>query len=49
MEEMYQKLLSSNVDVKDVKKKMASMEPFKENLNLLLQFFDEKEEENDDK
>lgn len=49
MEDMYQKLLSSNMDVKDVKKKMASMEPFKENLNLLLQFFDEKEEENDDK
>ncbi len=49
MEEMYQKLISNNIDIKEVKKRMANMEPFKENINLLIQFFDAKEEENDDK
>ena len=49
MEEMYQKLITSNLEIKEVKRKMASMEPFKEHINLLLQFFDEKEENNYDK
>ena len=49
MEEMYQTLITSNLEIKEVKRRMASMEPFKENMNLLLQFFDEKEENNYDK
>ena len=49
MEEMYQKLISQGFEIKEAKKKMASMEPFKEYLNLLLQFFDDKEDERNDK
>ena len=41
--------ITSNLEIKEVKRKMVSMEPFKENINLLLQFFDEKEENNYDK
>ena len=49
MEEMYQKLISQGFEIKEAKKKMASMEPFKEYLNLLFQFFDDKEDEKNDK
>lgn len=43
MNEMYEKLLKDTNNVSEVKKKMSSMEPFKNNKNLLIDFFDMKE------
>ncbi len=44
MDGMYQKLLSDGLGEKTARKKMASMEPFKDHLNLLIEFFDKMEE-----
>lgn len=44
MDGMHQKLLSDGLDEKTARKKMASMEPFKDHLNLLIEFFDKTEE-----
>lgn len=44
MNGMYQKLLNDGMDKKATRKKMAGMEPFKDHLNLLIEFFDKMEE-----
>ena len=43
MDSMYTSLLEKNLDKIEIKKKMAKMEPFKEHINLLIDFFDKKE------
>ena len=44
MDEMYEKLDKEGLENREIKKKMASMEPFKNNINQLIQFFDKKQE-----
>ena len=44
MDGMYQKLLKDGMDEKSARKKMAGMEPFKDYLNILIEFFDRMEE-----
>lgn len=44
MDEMYQKMLKDGLEKKTIKSKMSKMEPFKDNLNLLIKFFDRMEE-----
>jgi len=43
MNEMYEKLMRDIGNANEVKKKMSSMEPFKNNKSLLIDFFDMKE------
>ena len=47
MDEAYGKLLDELGNVNDVKKKMSNMEPFKNNINSLINFFDMKEGKHD--
>ena len=44
MEEMYNSLLSQGNDINTIKSKMASTEPFKDEINLLINFFEKKED-----
>lgn len=48
MNEMYSSLKSEGMDLVDIRKKMSSTEPFKDNKEILIQFFDDMEvKEND--
>ena len=45
-ESMYNTLKQQGLSLSEIKKKIATVEPFKENLNTVIEFFDKLEENN---
>ena len=47
IDEMYNKLKQENLSLKEIKLKMGKMEPFKEKIDILIDYFDKLEENNE--